>query len=230
MVCVCGGTAFSPEEGGGNHVPGWMGKTFTLPCAAGSLPGLGGTLPRERAFRWHSWELSSRPATAIKLTELWQQLWLISGRNPLECSLSLQHHLHFSQSGWIFCRDRVQAVSFALGSPHKQTFYLEAPARSFAAGCLLFLTTSFSSFVSLMAVWVLETSYTTLFFPSSSIAEQISRPQRRGRRDWCAEPPLPIHLWLGYNRYSWFETAKSLLPNWIFHKLIIAKCSWQRNL
>lgn len=97
-----------------------------------------------KAFRWHSWELSPRPATAIKLMELWQQLWLISGRNPLECSLSLQHHLHFSQSGWIFCRDRAQAVSFAPGSPCKQTFYLAAPARSFAAGCLFLASFFFS--------------------------------------------------------------------------------------
>lgn len=92
-----------------------------------------------KAFRWHSSQLSPCPALAIKLMELWQQLWLISGRNPLECSLSLQHHLHFSWSGWIFCRDSAQAVSFALGSPYKYSVYLKAHARSFAAGWLLFL-------------------------------------------------------------------------------------------
>lgn len=60
-------------------------------------------------------------------------------KKPLECSLSLQHHLHFSWSGWIFCRDSAQAVSFALGSPYKYSLYLKAHARSFAAGWLLFL-------------------------------------------------------------------------------------------
>lgn len=43
-----------------------------------------------KAFRWHSSQLSPCPALAIKLMELWQQLWLISGRNHLSA------HYHFS--------------------------------------------------------------------------------------------------------------------------------------
>lgn len=203
---------------------------FTLPCAAGPLPGLGGiTLPRQR--------LSGGIPESFLLALLQQSNWwsFDSSCDSFQEEIHLSAHYHFSII-YIFPS---QGEYFVVTGHRLFPLPREAHANRLFTWKLLpealqlavfFWLLFFFSFLFLMAVWVLETSYTTLFFPSSSIAEQISRLGRRGRRDWCAEPPLPIHLWLGYNRYSWFETAKNLLPNWIFHKLIIAKCSWQRKL
>lgn len=213
----------SLEEADGSPIPSQMGKMFLL-------LGLGGPpLP------WHRlWDVIPKSFLIVLLQQSnWQSFG--SNRDSFQEEIHWSAHYHFSiiylfsQSRWIFCRDRAQAAPIALGSLHIQTLPGSSSQKlcswsSFASDFFLV------SFLSLMAVWVLETSYTTLLcFPSSSIAELISRPWRR-RTDRRAEPPLPIHLWLGCDRCGWFETARSLLPNWICHKLIIAKCSWQREV
>lgn len=99
MVCVRRRTAASPRRG---RCKSWSQKLRQDAPTVVMLGAWWDASATAKAFRWHSWELSPHPATAVRLTKFWQQLWLISGRNPLECSLSLQHHLHFSPSGGYF--------------------------------------------------------------------------------------------------------------------------------
>lgn len=231
MVCVCRGTAASPQRRQVEALfPAGWGKMFSLPCATGPLPGLGGT-----PFPWQ--RLSGGIPQSFLLALLQQSNWwsFDSSCDSFQEEIHLSAHYHFSiiyifpSQGeyFVVTGHRLFPLPWEACANGLSTWKLLPEALQLAVFCFWLL---FYSFLSLMALWVLETCYTTLFFPSSSIAEQISRPWRRGRRVWCTEPPLPIHLWLGYNRYSWFETANSLLPNWIFHKLIIAKCSWQRKV
>lgn len=233
MVCVCGGTAASPQRRQVEALfpTGW-GRCSHCPVLLGPCLGLVGL--------FHGKGFSGGVPESFLLAPLQQSNWrsFDSSCDSFQEEIHLSAHYHFSiiyifpsrGEYFVVTGHRLFPLPWEARANRLSTWKLLPEALQLP----LFLTLFFYSFLSLMAVWVLETSYTTPFFwffsPSSSITEQISRLRRRGKRDWCAEPPLPIRLWLWYNRYSWFETANTFLPNWISHKLIIAKCSWQRKV